>query len=934
MLAEHARQRQDELKSLNISKTTSSDARRFFVDPSAENVTHDHSARVSLAQGAAFLQFSRSLVETGRLSQRALAWALAPAESSSEYACCQFLQEAELPTARRESQRRELADAMEKIFTSSSADKSHIAWAIPTIVESFLAEANARARRRRGVYYTPPELARFVIRGVDSQLASQFQLADGLASAVGVHALACVRDENTLKRELQRRAAKRIPADAAPFVRLLDPAVGSGAFLLAAVECIGGRLAEKWERVKENKEHAARWWASQWNAQLQSKLTGFEISRLQAMMARVALAVMLEHWHYQFIDAPPCPIYVADSLAGPNSGRAPELPATVIVGNPPFAAISANRSAWIQQLLRGDDGERGDLANYYQIDGQPLGERKLWLQDDYVKFMRYAQWHIERAGRGIVALVTNHGYLDNPTFRGMRQQLLKTFPAMQIVNLHGNSRAARCGSSSERDENVFAIEQGVSVGFFSRDAGQPVARVRYGELRGARKHKLARLDSTTPDDLAARELSPKSPLYLFCPRDETADQEFRSGFSLEQVMPENVTAPVTARDHLVVAMSREELVARIEQFCDSKTSDAQIRRHFFPRPRSHKYPAGDTRGWRLADARRWLQQSEQWRRCIRPCWYRPFDQRMILWCEQMIDWPRGELINQLIKGQETDNESKHVDQAGFETLQLALIARRQIPPAHQAQFFWIVDGLTLDGVIRSDNRGSESVFPLYRCETHDGQLQRTLNFSPELLAAYAAARGRQNRTTPLENDLPLGRELLCVIYAEFFSPAYRNRFADCFRAAFPRVFPPKSAELCQTLHALGSRLIELHLLQAEQIPQLAKLAWEGPRASGPASAKTRRFPYWEAGRIALNAECSLNGVDEPTWRFGVGGHQVCRKWLKDRRGAPLGEKDRHLYRRIVASIAETLEIMPLIDAAISEHGGWPDAFQKNVAADK
>ncbi len=881
-------------------------------------MSRDPAACESLAQGAAFLQFSQGLVETGRLSQRALAWALAPAESSSEYACCQFLQEAELPAARRESQRRERVDAMENLF-ASAADKSHIAWAIPTIVESFLAEANAGARRRRGVYYTPPELARFVIRGVDSQLASQFQLADGLA-------------------------------DAAPLVRLLDPASGSGAFLLAAVECIGGRLAEKKaRRAKESEEQAAQWWASQWNAQLQSKLTGFEISPLQAMMARVALAAMLEHWSYAFIAAPPCPIYVADSLAGLKPEQAHGLPSTVIVGNPPFSAISANRSAWIQQLLRGDDGECGDLANYYHVDRQPLGERKLWLQDDYVKFMRYAQWHIERAGRGIVALVTNHGYLDNPTFRGMRQQLLETFPSMHIVNLHGNSRAARCGSSSERDENVFAIEQGVSVGFFSRVARQPSARqtsaqVRYGELRGARKSKLARLDSAAPDDLAARELSPKSPLYLLCPRDETADQEFRSGFSLEQVMPENVTAPVTARDHLVVAMSREELIARIEKFCDSKTSDAQIRRHFFSRPRSHKYPAGDTRGWRLADARRWLQQSDAWRRCIRPCWYRPFDRRMILWCEQMIDWPRGALIQQLISeeatGEQNDlSKNSHANHnishnGGFETLQLALIARRQIPPAHDAQFFWIVDGLTLDGVIRSDNRGSESVFPLYRCETHDGQLHRTLNFSPELLAAYAAASGRQNRVAPLENDLPLGRELLCVIYAEFFSPAYRNRFADCFRAAFPRVFPPKSAELCRKLHAMGRRLIELHLLRAEQLPLLARLAWEGPCTSEPVSVKTRRFPYWEAGRIALDAECSLNGVDEPTWRFGVGGHQVCRKWLKDRRGAPLGEKERHLYRRIVASIAETLEIMPLIDAAISEHGGWPDAFQKNVAADK
>ncbi|MBI2477204.1 MAG: hypothetical protein HYV60_00690, partial [Planctomycetia bacterium] len=94
---------------------------------------------------------------------------------------------------------------------------------------------------------------------------------------------------------------------------------------------------------------------------------------------------------------------------------------TVVLGNPPFRGISSNPSSWIGKLLRGTAPGDRPAASYYEVDGEPLRERKLWLQDDYVKFMRYAQWQIERTGVGVLGFVTNHGYLDNATFRGMRQ---------------------------------------------------------------------------------------------------------------------------------------------------------------------------------------------------------------------------------------------------------------------------------------------------------------------------------------------------------------------------------------------------------------------------------------------------------------------------------------------------------------------------------
>ena len=304
-------------------------------------------------------------------------------------------------------------------------------------------------------------------------------------------------------------------------------------------------------------------------------------------------------------------IHIGDALS-PNlhsAIRSPQSAIPIVLGNPPFSSLTTNTNPWIARLVRGDDEVRG----YVQAGDERLGERKTWLHDDYVKFIRLAQWHVEEAGCGIVGFVTNRGYLDNATFRLMRRELLRVFPHIRIVDLHGSRKGGDVSPNGQPDENVFGLDQGVAIGIFSRPPASqsPDQRsgcgtshhslaIQYAELWAARDSKLAALDSLA---LPACAVTPTPPHWRFVPTTTNTHPEYAAAWSLADAMPVNTTAPVTARDHFVVAFSPEELHQRIAEFRDLSIPDDVIRQRYFTRTRSSRYQRGDTRSWKLAAAR-------------------------------------------------------------------------------------------------------------------------------------------------------------------------------------------------------------------------------------------------------------------------------------------------------------------------------------------
>jgi very-short-patch-repair endonuclease len=307
--------------------------------------------------------------------------------------------------------------------------------------ETFLSEYDPETRERRGVYYTPQPVVRYIVRAVHDLLKTRFGMADGLAG--------------------ER-------------VTLLDPAAGTLTFPAEAIQLAFQEFTNKYGTgAKGNflRKHILPHFYA-----FELLMAPYAIGHMKIGFLLEALGVPLQHGErFQFYltnalemeDLQQIEIPGLSSLAEESHHAARiknEEPILVIIGNPPYSGISANQNKWTEQLLKTDlDGAQ----SYYTVDGKPLGEKNpKWLQDDYVKFLRFAQWKIHRAGRGIVAMITNHSYLDNPTFRGMRQSLLKTFDEIYILDLHGNSLKRETAPDGSPDENVFDIRQGVAIALF------------------------------------------------------------------------------------------------------------------------------------------------------------------------------------------------------------------------------------------------------------------------------------------------------------------------------------------------------------------------------------------------------------------------------------------------------------------------------------
>jgi len=773
--------------------------------------------------------------------------------------------------------------------------------------ELFLAEYDRSERRKKGAFYTPRPVVECMVRSVDQLLRVEFHRLHGLAEQV----TAVKTDAGQLA-----LAAETPGGSGGPSLRILDPAAGTGAFLLAVIDQIQDSTTSIWRQSGYSASEVQELWNEYVPRFLVPQIGGYELSPATASVANLLLRVRLAQTGYDFRKPLPRIVHPFDPLAGTpppdpeNWSPGNRIP--VVIGNPPFSALSENKSRWISNLLRGDlpDGEKG--ADYYTVNGKGLGEKKLWLQDDYVKFFRYAQWLVERRRAGIVAFVANHGYLDNPTFRGMRQSLLTDFNRIHLLDLHGNRKKHELAPQGRPDENVFPVEQGVALGLFCRTAdGTTPAEIHYGDLWGSRREKLATLKTAILQSPTSGRIFPASPYYFLCPVDDSHRQEYELGYRLTEVMPLYSSAVVTARDGFVVAIERDELIQRMRMFRDLNISDEEIRARFFKNTRSAKYPPGDTRGWKLTKSRARAADDADWEQRILQCDYRPFDRRWIFWADWMLDWIRPQLAQHIV------GRSNRM-----------LIARRQMLRSQPCNFFWSSELPTLDGILRSDNRGNESVFPLYLY--HDsastGQPTKEANFSRKFVTDICRAF-RLEWSPQGQGDLvtTLGPEdCFHYIYALFFSTDYRQRFSEMLCTDFPRLFLPVNPTLGKQLCLAGARLAACHRLEAEQLPA-SRITFAGD--GQPVVQKG--FPKLAGHRVRINENSCFQPVSQAVWNYRVGAHQVGYKWLKDRRGRSLTREDLQKYCRILTAIETTITAVREIDQRIAGHGGWPAAFRGN-----
>jgi predicted helicase len=547
-----------------------------------------------------------------------------------------------------------------------------------------------------------------------------------------------------------------------------------------------------------------------------------------------------------------------------------------VIGNPPYSGESMNKNAWITELM--EDYKK-----------EPEGKEKLkeknpkWLNDDYVKFLRYAQHYIERNGSGIVAFINPHGYLDNPTFRGMRWNLLKTYDKIYILDLHGNSKKKEISPDGSPDQNVFDIMQGVTINIFVKTGKKKttdLAKVYHYDLFGKRQTKYDFLLNHRLKTVPFKTLKPQAPMYYMVQKNLEEQKEYDKGFSLNDLFLLKSVGVVTARDEFAIQFSKENMKKTIETFLnlDNETARKQFNL------------GEDARDWKIAFAKKDLQEHYPNKGHLTKIAYRPFDYRWTFYTGRSRGFqcmPREEVMQHFIKGEN-----------------IALITVRRIKLGTHLGFF-ISNEITDDAF---SGMSSSVVCPLYVYH-EDGRLP---NFSLEIIEKIAKNIGLSFVKEVKEDELTEGvftpKNILDYIYAVLHSPNYREKYKEFLKIDFPRV-PFPTVENWSKLVKIGSELRQLHLLEHEELDDfVTKYPINGNNTVEKLTFKDNK--------VFINATQYFENVSETAWNFYIGGYQPAQKWLKDRKNRVLSFEDIFHYQRIIKALNETERLMREIDAAV------------------
>lgn len=730
--------------------------------------------------------------------------------------------------------------------------------------ETFLAEYNPQERERRGVYYTPEPVVSYIVRSLNFILKEKFGREDGFAT---------------------------------PTVTVLDPAGGTLTFLAEAAKLAVEEFVAKYgdgSRRKFIKDHILK------------HFFAFELMMAPYAAGHLKMGYLLEELGHRLIGDERFQFYLTNtlemeelaqtSLPGMSSlseeshlaGQVKKKqPILVVLGNPPYSGHSVNKGEWISELIE----------TYKKVNGEPLGEKNpKWLQDDYVKFIRFAQWKIDQIGEGVLGFITNHSYLDNPTFRGMRQSLMNSFDEIYLLDLHGNSLKKEKAPDGSKDENVFDIQQGVAIGLFvKKKKHNGEKKIFHADLWGLREQKYKKLTTVNLKTVKWKQLQPSSPFYLFVPRDEKRLLRYQAYPSIPEIFPVNSVGIVTARDNFVIDFERKELERRIAQLRESPLEDIFI---------AKTYDLKDTGAWNLRGARKALLKDDDWKDHFTKLLYRPFDVREIFYHDALVERSRKEVMQHMLEKN------------------IGLITRRQMLPGLPCNYFFVSDSLISDGVIRSDNRGGESLFPLYlypeRKKNRSGAGITMLLFEPEI--PYGSGKNIPNIAPRIFEMLQLAYKqkpspeyIFYYIYGVLYSNAYRQKYAEFLKTDFPRVPFTENYKVFKLMAEKGEALVALHLLKSKKLSKpIAHCESEGDN-------RVEKVTYDEKKkRVYFNRTQYFTGVTKEVWEYHIGGYQVVEKWLKDRKERVLSSKEVSHYCKIVTALAETIKVQEGLDGLFKE----------------
>ncbi|MGL4488933.1 MAG: type ISP restriction/modification enzyme [Rhizobiaceae bacterium] len=732
--------------------------------------------------------------------------------------------------------------------------------------ETFLAQYNPAKRKARGVWYTPEPVVNFIVRAVDDVLKFEFGLADGLADTSKITVDWDTGQTHKGKPVIEKKEMHR--------VQILDPAAGTGTFLAEVIKQIAPKIQDV----------APAQWSSYVEKELIPRLHGFELLMASYAMCHMKLDMMLKDMGYKPTATPPrLGVYLTNSLEEGDKANQTlpfaqwlsneakqantvkrDMPIMCVIGNPPYSGESANKGDWIMGLMEAYKKEPGGK--------QKLQERNpKWINDDYVKFIRFAEHMIAKNGEGVLGFITNHGYLDNPTFRGMRWHLLNTFDKIWVLDLHGNSNKGEISPDGSTDKNVFDIMPGVSIVIATKKSGPKktsLAQVLRRDFWGDRKGKYDSLwNSKLADEWST--LNPKGQRYFFRDWDYDSEAIYDRGFSVFDFLPENSIGIVTGDDGRLIAKDKASLQAQLKE----------------------------TR----------YGYSEEF---VQPISYRPFDNSVIYYKQDVIARSRLAVMKNYI---------------GHENLGLL------VPKALRDQNFAhaFVTKVMNEAIFLSGTTASNAMnlpLYLYPAESELDQTRR-VNMDPKIREAIEeAAMGNSAGGAPpsvLSDISPASGEIgsrpdevaiFDYIYGVLHCPAYRETYREFLKIDFPRVPYPPSPEVFWDLSKKGTALRRLHLMEDAAVGA-APFKFDGEGDSVVGKVEFRQVGA--TGHVFINEGQYFEDVPLIAWNFYIGGYQPAQKWLKDRKGRALSFDDVRHYQKIIKILSETDRIMKTIEMPLS-----------------
>jgi len=805
-------------------------------------------------------------------------------------------------------------DAIKKDFRKATRQDDPVVH----FYETFLAAYDPKLREMRGVYYTPKPVVSYIVRSIDHILKKDFGIKDGLADRTKIPIYKTETDKNGKKKQVKAGECHR--------VLILDPAIGTGTFLYSVIEHIHDHLIKKGMRGT---------WQQYVSKDLLPRLFGFELLMAPYAVAHLKLGMQLKDLGYKFQKKERLNIIMTNTLEeafdlkglalferwiAEESNKAgyvkQEFPVMIVLGNPPYSYDSVNTGKWISKLI----------SSYYSCNGVPLGEKNpKGLQDDYVKFIRFAQWRINQTGYGILGFITNNGYLDGPTYRGMRKSLIDDFDDIYVLDLHGNVKKREKCPDGSKDENVFDIQTGVSIGIMVKRAFEETkakTSVYHSDLWGLREFyekkksgyrklvsgKYFWLSENDIKNTNWNKTQPSDKFYVFSPRNEKISLEYANYAELKLCFKSIGVGVASARDSLTIHFDKKCAIDTVRQFAQLPIEEARER-----------YKLGkDTRDWKISLAQADIHKCPIDSSFVKPILYRPFDIRYTYYTGKtcgFISMPRYNHLYHMLE----EN--------------LALFVGRQGQAIGNEDWNLLFCGNTMEDY-NLYRRGNNACIPLFlypdtikrdlfsKFADSDIVKDRWTNLS-SLIINYMNTNLKMVFKTDGTADLKktFGPEdIFNYIYAVFHSPTYRTRYAEFLKIDFPRLPLTSNKALFRELCKLGGELVGLHLME-QHGPDMTNF----PIRDGSEVEKVRYTEPKKSqqGRVWINHKQYFDNVPPEVWEFHIGGYQVCHKWLKDRKGRKLEYEDVEHYCRIVSALSETIRLMSAIEKTIDKHGGWP-----------